>query len=407
MKSATTLLFSLLVFVVAPEADPRYFGFVRDVQIPQADRQNFLVLDADVFAHSREDLADLRLYDGDRQVPYKLSEARGGSISEEREVRILNLAAVGDHTEFDLDMQGAPEYDNIRLSMNAKDFVVRALVEGRDSLSGGTAAPWPAPSTLYDFSAEKLGSNFIIKLPTWSFRYVHVKLSHGITPQQVQGATVSNRQEKRALYISAGSCKPIEPQPHQTRWRCALAQNVPLDRIVFDVDPHQVNFRRLVSVLDDHEVQVGNGEVSRIRTRRDGTEVVAEQLAVRMGGVCCPQVTVVIENGDDAPLGISGVQPQSFQRRLYFEPGGRSTLRLYYGDAKLGAPVYDYAKMFREVEDAAPASLGATMPSPAYTPRPDDRPWSERHPAVLWIAMLAVIVVLAVLAIRGLVAQRV
>jgi hypothetical protein len=46
------------------------------------------------------------------------------------------------------------------------------------------------------------------------------------------------------------------------------------------------------------------------------------------------------------------------------------------------------------------------MPNPAYTARADDRPWSERHPAMLWIAMLAAVVVLAALAIRGLVAQH-
>ena len=81
-------------------------------------------------------------------------------------------------------------------------------------------------------------------------------------------------------------------------------------------------------------------------------------------------------------------------------------LRLYFGDAKLEAPVYDYAKMSREDMDAAQASLGPTTPNSAYTPRADDRPWSERHPSVLWIAMLLAVVVLAVLAIRGLAAQR-
>jgi hypothetical protein len=406
VKVATALVVFYFVFATVPEADPRYFACVRDVRMQDATRQNFLIVDAGVFAHARADLADLRLYDGERQVPYKLSEARAGSIKEERDVRILNLAAVGDHTEFDLDMQGAPEYDSIRLRLDAKNFVVKASVEGRDALGGGTSAPWPAPNTLYDFSAEKLGSNFTIKLPTWSFRYVHVGLSHGISPGQVQGATVSNLQEKRALYIPAGSCHRVETKPHETRWGCDLAEKVPLDRIVFELDPHAVNFRRPVSVQDDHEVQVGSGEISRIRTRRGGTDIVAEEVAVGIGGVCCPHITVVIENGDDAPLGIRALEPQAFQRRIYFEPGGRSALRLYFGDPRLDAPVYDYSKMFHEAGDAAAAIFGQTIPNPAFTPRPDDRPWSERHPAVLWAAMLGAVVVLAALAIRQLAAQR-
>ena len=41
----------------------------------------------------------------------------------------------------------------------------------------------------------------------------------------------------------------------------------------------------------------------------------------------------------------------------------------------------------------------------AYRGRPDDRPWSERHNAVLWLAMILAVAVLAALAIRGLRAE--
>jgi excisionase family DNA binding protein len=44
-----------------------------------------------------------------------------------------------------------------------------------------------------------------------------------------------------------------------------------------------VNFRRPVSVQDDRGEQVASGELSRLRTRRGGTDVVAEELAVRLG----------------------------------------------------------------------------------------------------------------------------
>jgi hypothetical protein len=397
-------MLALVAFAVAPEADPRYFAFLREIHVAETTRQTFLVVDADVFEHARSDLADLRLYDGGRQVPYKLHEARAGSSSEEREVRILNLAAVGEHTDFDLDMQGVPEYDNIRLRLNAKDFVIKAWATGGDAPRGKAVAP--SPNTLYDFSAEKLGSNFTIKLPSWSYRYVHVKLGRGVTPQQVLGAAVSNLQENRAFYLTIGSCRPLEPKPHQSLWQCDLPEKVPLDRIAFEVAPQNVNFRRPVSVQDDRGEQVASGELSRLRTRRGGTDVVAEELAVRLGGFCSKRLTIIVENGDDAPLGIGAVHPQSFERRLYFEPGSASMLRLYFGDAKLDAPIYDYAKIFHEEAGAVPATLGATTLNPAYTPRPDDRPWSERHPAVLWIAMLAAVVVLAGLAIRGLAAQR-
>ena len=396
----------LAAVIAATEAHPRYFPFVGDVQIHEASRQNFLVLDAAVFQHARADLADLRLYDGGRQVPYQLSEARPRSSREEHDVRILNLAAKGDHTEFELDMQGLPDYDSIRLRLKAKNFVVKAWAAGSDALTGKAPAPWPTPSTLYDFSTEKLGSNFIITLPPWSFRYVHVRLGPGVEPREVEAALVSNRQEQRAVYVPMGSCRQAEPKPRQSIWHCYLPEKVPLDRILFEVAPQNVNFRRPASIQDEHGEQVASGELSRIRTRRGGTDVIAESLAVPISGTCCKSATIVIENGDDPPLAIGSVAAQSLERRLYFEPGGASALRLYFGDATLQAPVYDYAKTFHKDPAAVRAPLSASAPNPNYIPRRDDRPWSERHPSVLWTAMLLAVVVLAALAIRGVLAQR-
>ena len=114
--ASKSILRNVLAFVLAstslaaaPEADLRFFTTNRDVHIQDAARQNYVILDPEVWEKARPDLADLRLYDGERQVAYQLSQARGGSISEEHEVKLLNLSRVGDHTEFDLDMDGVAE----------------------------------------------------------------------------------------------------------------------------------------------------------------------------------------------------------------------------------------------------------------------------------------------------------
>jgi hypothetical protein len=111
---------------------------------------------------------------------------------------------------------------------------------------------------------------------------------------------------------------------------------------------------------------------------------------------------VTIDNGDDPSLTFDSVQPQSIERRLYFEPQSETAVNLYYGDQKLAAPVYDYAKFFKADPAAVKARLGTGTHNAAYRGRPDDRPWSERHRALLWTAMLLAVAVLAGLAIRGL-----
>ncbi len=384
-----------------PEASVSYFSYVRDVVISAPDKQNYVVVDQYVWREAREDLGDLRLYDGTSQVPYELKTEQAGTSSHEAEAKILNLVRRGDHTEFDLDLSPVEEYNRIRLTLDRKDFLVTATVEGRDALAGGALASWPNPSTLFDFSREKLGANSTISLPTWSFRYVHVRLSPGILPTEVKKAEVTELQEKKAQWTDAGACRAGEQQKRSSVLTCEVSVHMPIDRIRFDVGVGQINFRRSVSVANEKGAQVGAGNISRIQMKRGGATVDYEDLDIRIFGEHS-SLTISVDNGDDPPLRFDAVRPQSLERRLYFEPQGRGNLRLYYGDPKLPAPVYDYAKFFREDAGALRAQLGGELRNAVVTGRPDDRPWSERHKGVLWVAMLLVVGVLTLLAVQGL-----
>jgi len=406
MKSLTSLL---LLFLIAdppsrPEQAISYFTNVRGVQISQPARQNFFVVDEELWNHSRPDLGDLRLYDGDSPVQYSLSEQRAGVSSEEVEAKILNLGSVSGHTEFDLDAQGIAEYDRIRLQLDAHDFVATANVSGENA-SGKATEVSLTPSTLYDFSKEQLGSNSRLKLPASSFRYLHIKLSPGIRPEQVKGAFISNLREQQASWTKVGSCAAPQQNGRMTVISCNVPPRVPLNRISFQIDPHQVNFRRIVTIEDAQGVQVSSGEITRVRVSRTGTLVINEEMAVDTSGNS-GNLTINVDNGDNPPLDITAVQPLTVERRVYFDPQGKTTLQLYYGDDKLSAPVYDYARFFHLEDSPVPAQLDPGTHNPQYTARPDQRPWSERHTAILWTAMLIAVLALALLALRGLRGQN-
>lgn len=402
----------LLLFLAAgapPEPALSYFTSVREVRISQPNRQNFFVVDAALWAHSRPDLGDLRLYDGESPVQYELSEQRAGTSSEEVDAKILNLGSVAGHTEFDLDTQDLAEYDRIRLRLDAHDFVVTASVSG-GSAPGKGADVELTPTTLYDFTKEQLGSNSVLKLPPSSFRYLHVRLSGGILPQQVKAATITNLREQQASWTAAGSCAAPQAKQRTTEITCALLPKVPLNRILFQVEPAQVNFRRTVSVEDAKGTQMASGEITRVRVNRAGTLVTHEELAVKVNSFNAvdinsggsSHVILVIDNGDNPPLHILAAEPLSLERRVYFDPQGKSTLALYYGDETLPAPVYDYAHFFHLDPSPAEAQLGPFGHNPRYTGRPDRRPWSERHTSILWAAMILAVLALSALALRGL-----
>ena len=401
MKPLLLLIASLAFAATGYEAAIPYFSQQRSITVSAPDKQNYVPLDSDVFAHARPDLSDIRIYDGQAQVPYVLLRQSGGSSTQENQAKILNLGAVAGRTEFDVDTSGFDEYDRVRLQLDAKNFINSAQIDGHrmPNEKPGTNL---GTSTLYDFTKEGLGSNFTLKFPTASFPYLHVRLAPGIKPEQVKAAYLSSFSETKAAWTNAGQCNPASAQPKQTVYQCIIASGMPVERVTFTLPASNVNFNRTVVLSDGHGNEFQRSAISRVRMNRGGQTVTSEDLDIDLYPHSASQINIAIENGDDPPLPIESVRPLSVQRRLYFDPRGKSSLQLYYGDPKLDAPSYDYAKFFQQSADAAVAQLGPAQANAQFTGRPDDRPWSERHTFVLWIAMVVAVFILGALAIKGL-----
>ena len=401
MKTLLLLAASAVLAAGAYEAAVPYFSRTRTLVVASPDKQSYAVLDAEVFAHARADLSDIRIYDGQRQVPYILLRQSGGSSTQESQAKLLNLGSVSGHTEFDLDTSGFPEYDRVRLQLEAKNFVNVAQVEGRRAANDRAGSSLGA-STLYDFTKEGLGSNFTLKFSAASFPYLHVRFAPGIRPDQVKGAHLSSVSETTAAWTGAGQCSASGEQPRQSKYQCSIFERMPVERIVFSIPASAVNFNRTLVVADEHGNEIQRGSISRVRMNRGGQVVTSEDLDIDVYPQAAKQITVTVENGDDAPLPVEQVRVLAVERRLYFDSKGKTALQLYYGDSKLEAPSYDYAKFFLQSGDAGAAQLGTAQANPQFTGRPDERPWSERHGYVLWVAMVLAVLVLGGLALRGL-----
>ncbi len=412
-------IFAVLATGLAAAPETSYFTRTREISPNSRAATNYFIVDSEILQHARPDLSDLRIYDGDTQVPYAMVVQAAGVQTSEREAKILNLGLVGGNTEFDLDLSQTTQYNHIRLTLDAKDFLVTARVYGKDALTAGPSVDLGV-STLYDFSRESLGSNTTLRLATASFRYLHVKVTAGIRPQQVKGAAVYGLEEKKAYWTDVGSCgapRQVQPSAGKTSQNapskpttvveCELPASSQVDQVELQVAAGQVNFRRPVSVTEtgaggQDALVAATGDISRVQMKRGGAVVNSEQLAIPFRRSLAAHFLVTIDNGDDAPLALERVQPQAVERRVFFTPKGESRLRLYYGDDKLDAPTYDYAKFFHDDVSASPASLGLAESNTAFTSRPDDRPWSERNKLVMWVAMIAAVAGLGFLALRGL-----
>jgi hypothetical protein len=117
-------------------------------------------------------------------------------------------------------------------------------------------------------------------------------------------------------------------------------------------------------------------------------------------------VTVTVENGDDVPLPIESVQLQMRQRMMCFDAAPGASYMLRYGDMALHAPVYDYARLYQPQANAITAQLGPELANVDYHPRPDERPFTERHPELMWVALILVVAVLGGTALHSVKRKR-
>jgi hypothetical protein len=408
MKIAAALL--AMMFLAEPSIP--YFKYQRPVQA-QPGGQRYIAVDEQTWKNARRDLGDLRLYSGQQEVPYALMVERGSRENDNKEVRVLQQSVVGGKTQFMIDMTDVAEYDHIDLRLATKNFVAHARVEGQDDLHGKDRALL-GESILYDLSKENLGGNSVLRLPLSTYKYLRVTIDGPVKPSDIVGASSEFRQEQKAVWRDVGGAPTVTELPASaargdssrigrkgTELTFAVPENVPVNRVTFDIDTAQPNFRRSVQVEGDKDAYVGSGEIDRVHMVRQAQKIDTDDYDVSFSAVGHKEIKIIIDNGDDPPLKIKSARLQQLEHRLYFDAPASGPLTLYYGDEKLDPPVYDYAKLFLLAKDAAPAQLGAEQANAAFTGRPDERPWTEKHPAVLWIAIVAAVLILGAIALRS------
>lgn len=416
MKAALALVL-LQVTASFASAAPQYEQYQRSVIAPSTSGQACAVVDAQVFANAAPSLKDLRLYQDNREVPYAVTLSESEQLDSER-AQVLNLGMRSGHIAFDLQMPDRA-YTDIVLDLAGHDFIATASVSG-----GGTteaAGTSLGEFTIFDLSAQHLARSTTLHLQESSFRFLHIKLAvsaapgasgSAFTPQVVLGATVPPSRDAQTIYTTAAETATIFQRGKETVADFLLPTRVPVERVSFVLAPEfKGNFSRDIVVSAHPEgtpataSEIARGTILHVHLVEGGREIRQQQLSVpttigsNLQGPAA--VEVIVENGDDAPLPISTVRLEMRQRKLCFDQELAPAPTLFYGDAALPAPQYDYARIFGSGNTTHAAMLGPQHANPRYRPRQDTRPLTERHPNTLWIVLLIVISSLAVVAFRS------
>ncbi len=409
------LAFALLVlFVGTASPEIKYFHYQRAFETPPRSGQACLLLDTGIFANASPGLADLRLYHDQTETPYviRVMQAVEGS---EKSVAVMNLGTRGGHTVFDTRMSGA-DFSDVQLDVEAKDFIATVTVSGSSALAGGAQTKLGS-FTIFDLTHQKLGRSTVLHLPESDFAFLHFSITGPLVPADITGLSVERLPSSQPAYETVAESAQVTRKDHSSIVEIHVPAHTPVERVAFTPGPAPALFSREVTIsvapmnpapASDQSVSlapaVSSGNLLRVHSEQDGHRIDEERLAID-----APQVdfetptrwTITIDNGDDAPLTLTAVKLQMLERTLCFEAAASTQYTLYYGDRALDSPRYDYATLFAPQATAAMATLGAEQANPAYQARPDDRPFTEKHPALMWVALIAVIALLGGVALRS------
>jgi hypothetical protein len=407
-----------LALVLAARAVQPAFHYERAVELASASApESCVVLPPDMLPHVAPQLQDLRVMGGGREVAYlaRISTDAGTEVA--RPQQILNLGQQNGAVSFDVEMT-EPRYSRVLLRMGRSHFSVLIHVTGTQRPGErGVSFPEIAYSSDADESEPQ---QRLISLPESNFRYLHFEIQtlalEPVTPQDIAGVDVLVAKAEPARYVRvAAAGQPVE-KPHATVYEFAAPPNVPVDRLAFTSNDPNAIFSRSAD-LERYPVQSAQRQQAdeahpEVPRQSEGVSLNhapppkgeaasgGETIELALGAVrYASTIRLTIQNGDDAPLAVHAIALEMRERQICFLRKAGTSYVLRYGDPALGAPEYDLSPLQAALSNASLSTLG---PERALTPEQKRGiPFTERHPVLLWVALILVVGTLGFVALRS------
>jgi hypothetical protein len=384
----SVLLAALLA--AATGVQPEDFRWERTLEGARSGHLTFRP-DGPMYEHSRRDLSDLRLLDDDgRQVPWRmLPPAPHAGV---KEVAPLNAGRRGRGFVALLDL-GRRRVVRNRAELVLADnrqFVGRVVVFGSDDRRRFTRL---SSTQVWNLRGATAASSTTLVFPRTDHRFLRLEGTGVPIP-----ATVGVFNETAAPRL-----EPVDADVTVTERDGATEvtidvghANMPVDVLRFVTTTRR--FDRELAIESSNGGRFAAFGEDRI-LRLGGARKLEADLAARAA-----RLRVTIDNGDDEPLRNLRVEALTRPRPIVVESGYRPPFRVLYGNRRIGAPEYDFARVPRaELRPLAAGMLTAERPNPSFQPPEDTRSFFERND---WLVEAALALVALAVGVGGFLALR-
>ncbi|MEN6458671.1 MAG: DUF3999 family protein [Thermoguttaceae bacterium] len=381
-------------------AQPEMFRFSKPINRDQISKETILsvILDSDVYAATRSDFRDLRIFDNQgHETPYLIEKVTEPRMHTLRTLCGSTVKALHKHAE-ELDVllrldTDAPAADGLSIVTPLTDYERRVHVYGSDD--GADWKPLVGERLIFDYSRYMDVSNREIRLPKNSYRWLKVSIA-GIIDAKESPFVELNRKFRSGNEAERSEKTVLERRPfridrielwHDTteklsenerkidyrvvKWRVeedtsdkatiifVTMRSEPLTELVLATSSR--NFHRSAAV----QVPVKRG------VRTEWIEIGCDRLSLldfggyrkESLGVFFPErreseYRIVVHNQDSPSLTVQGVTAQGNVYRAVFLAAADQNYRLCYGSDESEPPRYDIAAVLTPLRQKSTVGEG-------------------------------------------------
>lgn len=351
-----------------------------------------------VLDKARTDLADLRLFDSsNREIPYAVRVLREVDEQRDMPVRMFNSATAGSASEVSVDLgENHGEHNEIEVQTDGDNFRRQVVVEGSDS-----DRDWRTlnnDGVIFSFSSHNSSvDSGRITYPTSRYRYLRVRvMSDPVADDNVPRITnvkvMMTVREQGLLStwkVPVPSYQLLRNQgAHASAWTLDLGGRAPCDRLTLYIAEDSFSRPFQVESIDDPENArlLATGTL----TRHAGEE--RKPLVITFNREeNVRKLRLQITDYSNPTLSISTIHASAPARQLMFEMKAppEQPLRLFFGNANVPAPHYDFEKELPRRLSGEPihATIGDVANNREYKPEP--LPFTERVPWLIYLVLAA------------------
>jgi hypothetical protein len=342
MRKKTNILL-LLLFIFAPLAPP-LFSHEAEIKIEGESNYKSIRLIPGIYNEAHRNLSDLLIKNGDENIPYFINSSTG-KTNETREtylMRQINSYIKDDNFYFDFELAFARDSDIIATSM---EFSTR---------NSGFAKPVDVLGSYDNIHWEFVQSDMLYVVDNkWKLeinfnrpqKYTHYRLRLANNLEQISFNKVelvySLRISEKTFFIE--SFRPeftVETKDKTTTILIEGLKNLRLSDLQIETDSM---FIRNVRAQGEKDKELYNLSVN-------GTTYTDTVLPLNRKVSESDIFTVIINDGDDKPINITGITARYYADDLVFQGNTGDVYRLEFGvDLSRAAPVYDIERYKNEI----------------------------------------------------------